>query len=172
MQEYVWNHVTPIYGDVEAGKHWFHTFVSWLKDNIMDYKQALSDPYCLYSPTYSAATAICTDDCLTALPSSQSLEEENKALRFSSRTTPETPTDFKGPDIVYDDKDIYISQSTYACNALKCDSEFEMKKEHQTRLMTEAEVKMLRSDADTLACFATRIITTFTISSECRSSAP
>lgn len=94
MQEYVWKSVTQIYGDVEAGEYWFHTFVPCLKDNIMDYKQAQSDPSFLYSPAYPAAITLGTDDCLTAIPTSHRSEEEKKALRFPSRIAQEPPTDF------------------------------------------------------------------------------
>ncbi|KAI0565265.1 integrase core domain protein [Gracilaria domingensis] len=152
-RDMVWKAVTQMYGDVEAGKYWYHTFVPWVLNNILDYNQCLSDPSLLLSPTQAAATALCTDDCLTIMPRKLTHVEAKIAKRFPSRPIQKLPTDFKGLDISFESNVITISQKAYA---EKIDlQENKLTKVELERSMTDDEVSQLRSDAGKLAWLAT-----------------
>ena len=61
----VWLAIRQIYGEVEAGRYWFHTFVPWIKENVLDLVSSMYDPSLLYSPSKHACMALCTDDILS-----------------------------------------------------------------------------------------------------------
>ena len=54
----VWLAIRQIYGEVEAGRYWYHTFIPWLTENIMDMTSSMYDPSLLYSPTKPAFMAL------------------------------------------------------------------------------------------------------------------
>ncbi len=79
------------YGEVEAGLGWYRVFVPWLTKNILDYKLSSLDPALLVSRKHRAATAVCTDDTLTAVPNDLIHEEEKISRRFKCRERENPP---------------------------------------------------------------------------------
>lgn len=153
-QNTVWKAIKQLYGEVEAGRYWYHTFVPWMCNNILDLKQSMYDPALLYNPTSTACFALCTDDVLSFLPRSQSHEEQKMAERFTCRDSQEIPTDFKGVDILRDGSNLSFSQDAYI-DKLTLPKLPDINVKDQNRQVTDQEHKCLQTLAGKLAWIAT-----------------
>ena len=72
-----------------------------MTQNILDYKASSIDPALLVSKQHNAATGMCTDDTLTAMPKSKVSEEVKLAERFLCRDIETPPFEFKGLNVLY-----------------------------------------------------------------------
>lgn len=68
-----------MYGEVWAGRYWNGTIFPWMCANILDYNQCTYELSLMFSPTRLAATALCTEDAVRALLTSQVSEEDKIA---------------------------------------------------------------------------------------------
>lgn len=114
--------------------------------NILDCCQCMYDPSFLISPAGHAATALCTDDAATAIPTSGREEERNLAQQFLCRDSQNLLTDFKGRDINQDGCDVIISQSAYVSKLTISETLNNMTKMELHRPMTTEEVSKLRPE--------------------------
>ena len=144
---HLWQAIRQLYGDVEAGRYWHHTFIPWLVNNIFKVQQSIYDPSLLIDQSKHAILALCTDDIFSAMPKSLENEEEKIAKNFICRDAQQVPTDFKGVDINQNDTTISASQVQYLNNIEIQSVPSGPTKEELQRKLNDEETTTLKSIA-------------------------
>ncbi len=140
-----------IYGDPESGRYWHQTLIPSLCENILNYNQSIYYPSVRYSSSKTAATLVCTDGALTAVPASLENCEAKITKRVKCSDKQFSSKDFKSIDIIAESENVILSKNTYM-EKVKVSNEIEnATKAEPMRGMTSKEISQLRSDVRKLA---------------------